>query len=891
MALRGQGSLHAQALTRLLLVGLLVAIAISLVSLNTYYAQRENEFSQKEQSIRQFYEKDLLNVEENWQADADHMKTRLEFSRILEDKDIMRWPKLNAYLNAQAEFTFFSNLVILNSKKQVLFSFGPEAHKIQNSVTLLTSSWYYAEDAQELYRVFNLPIWLGSEGQGTLLLMKTANNAAMKAMAIPEVNLYLYFQDRVQAASNSDNIKSVRPGLRETVTPSGLPLIQVDLPWPGSGKQPTLLVQRELHFSYPLKELLQRPLIAVLIITILIWLGMGRWLTNTVRRIENLNKATDDYGQFGNSELAIEKLKVIGGKSDEIADLSNSMEKLVQAVEDRNFEQKIYLETISMLEEAVLELNGEGVIVRASTGWCTLSRSENAIGKKLYEFIHHEDRGTLEAHFLKLSPDEHAHEALRLRLNVENESEPIWVECNFVCFHDRSGNSIGLRGVLRDITQTYLHEKQVTHMALHDALTGLPNRVLLEDRFNTSIFQSSRSLKKVGICFIDLDHFKDVNDTLGHKVGDQLLQGFTARILGQLRKGDTVARWGGDEFVVLLPGMNLEEDIRHVVKKIIDETRIPLKLETTDLVVTYSMGVAFFPDDGGDMETLFAAADRAMFVAKEQGRNQSCFFCDISTKSVDKKELFIQNRLANAINTQQIEAWFQPIISAETGRCASVEVLARWLDKEQGWVSPAEFIPMAESLGLINELGQQIMLHSLGALQRWHKAGKKISVAINVSKRQLFTPDFAARLKEEVARHGISACFVILEVTESVALQDVENAVDRLEEIKQLDFRIALDDFGTGYSSLSQLHEIKVDELKIDISFVRRLHEPSGLSMTQAIINLARALNMKTVAEGVETEEAANKLRELGVDYLQGYYFAKPMPADEFGLWLAKHNQ
>ncbi|MDP2961120.1 MAG: EAL domain-containing protein [Sulfurimicrobium sp.] len=878
--------MRGQALARLLLVGLFVAIVITMVASNNYYTQREREVAQKRASIQQLYEKELPREEERWQDEAEQIKARIEFSRILEEKNEARWPKFNAFLNAQSEFTRFANLLIVRGEDQIIFSYGPVAHKIQSTPTLFTAAWHYAEEPRELYRVYRLPIWLGEEGQGMLLLLKTVDNAAMSAMAAPETRLYLYFHDQILATSTGDIHETIRPGMKQAYTPNRLQLVQADLDWPGGGVQPTLIVQRELHLAYPLKEFLLRPIAVILIITSLIWLGLGRWLTRTVRRIENLETATNNYAKIGLAVLASEQLQAAGRQPDEITDLANAMDKLMHEIESRNLEQKAYLDTLSMLEEAVLELSCDGVILRASPGWSKLSHCSDAIGKSLYDFIHREDREVLRSQCKILSSGEKHYALLRLRLHVEGSLHAPWLECRFVCFHDEAGKMAGVRGVLRDITQAYLNEKQITHMALHDALTGLPNRVLLEDRIKISLRQASRTQQKVGICFIDLDHFKNVNDTLGHKSGDKLLLAFAERLRRQLREGDTVARWGGDEFVLLLPDMDSEQDIRDVTMKVSEEVQIPLQLEDTDMLVTFSMGVALYPNDGEDIETLFSQADRTMFFAKAQGRNQTCFFRDMTAKGIGKKELYIQNRLATAINTQKVQAWFQPIIAANSGCCIGVEVLARWHDDEQGWISPATFIPMAENLGLIHELGQQVLLGSLAAAKRWRESGMNLTLAINISKRQLFTPYFTERLRDEVAKHQISPEHITLEVTESLALLDVEHAADRLQELKQAGFRIAIDDFGTGYSSLSQLHEMQVDELKIDISFVRRLHEASGLSMAQAIINLAHALNLQTVAEGVETAEAAAKLLELGANHLQGYYFAKPMPVDELDRWL-----
>ncbi|MDP2804574.1 MAG: EAL domain-containing protein, partial [Gallionellaceae bacterium] len=716
-------------------------------------------------------------------------------------------------------------------------------------------------------------------------------------LASPETHLHIYFHDQVLASSHGDpwhdesgrlihsGKDAALPSSNGIVEDGDVSLIQTDVRWPGDGAQPLLLVQRELRMVFPIKEFLLRPLVAGLLINVLIWLFLGRWLTQMVKRIELLKAGTSEYANSGIVSLASERFRAAINKRDEVSDLASAMDTLMHEMEVRNREQRAYLETLSMLEEAVLELSCEGLILHASAGWNKLSYSDNSAGKLFYDFVYPDDRELMQTQCNALSSGAKNYAVLRLRLNAESSMNVPWLECRFVCFHDELGGVAGVRGVLRDITQTYLHEKQITHMALHDALTGLPNRVLLEDRIKISLRQGSRTHQKVGICFIDMDHFKNVNDSLGHTAGDKLLLAFSERLNKQLRVGDTVARWGGDEFVLLLPDMDSEQDIRDVTLKVTEAMRVPLQVEETELAVTFSMGVAIYPDDGEDIESLFSEADRAMFFAKAQGRNQVCFFRDMTTKGIGKKELYIQNRLASAIAANQIQAWFQPVVSAHSGRCEGVEVLARWQDDEHGWISPATFIPMAENLGLINEVGQQILVASLMAAQRWQQAGFNLHLAINVSRRQLFTTSFSERLLDEVKKYQIEPSRLILEITESVAHLDAGHASERLQELKSAGFRLAIDDFGTGYSSLSQLHEMHLDELKVDISFVRRLHEANGLSMTQAIINLARALNLKTVAEGVETQEAAVLLKQLGVDYFQGYYFAKPMPLDEFEAW------
>jgi diguanylate cyclase (GGDEF)-like protein len=881
--------LNGQALARLLLVGLFAAIAVTLASSNNFVNQRNRETTQKRTYAQALFSQAILNAEQHWLEEAELIRVNIELTHALPAPVSVRVGKVDSFLHAQAKFSKFLHALILDDKGRVIYRYDEDG-KLSLTPEQYTSNWYGDKQMQTLYRIYNLPLKQNAQLQGSLILFKLVDDDTIKSITVHETELYMYFDNEVFASSNPKNRAHIKQSLQQSDN-SESTVLRTDLAWPGTGPQPTLIIQSELHAIFPLLEYIARPILVILMIALFIWMGLGRWLTNTVHRLESLETATNEYARFGRASMSASHLKSARGQPDEISDLAQAMEKLMQDVDSRNVEQKAYLDTLSMLEEAVLELSKDGNIMRASKGWNKLSDSEKFIGRKLEEFILYEDRAVLQVHFKSLISGEKNNVILRLRLSNSSDVNTSWVECRFVGAKNEAGEFVSVRGVLRDITQSYLHEKQITHMALHDALTGLPNRVLLEDRVKNALSLAARSMHKVGVCFIDLDHFKNINDTLGHKSGDKLLLAFAARLNRHLRDGDTLARWGGDEFVLLLPEMENAQSVHEVVQKISAAIQKPLQIEDHELVVTFSMGVAMFPEDSEHSETLFSQADRAMFYAKSQGRNQICLYSDMSSKGIGKKELYIQNRLANAITSKQIKAWYQPVINATTGLCAGVEVLVRWYDEEYGWISPATFIPMAENLGLIHDLGQQIMQESLAEAERWQQAGLKLNLSINVSKRQLFTPYFTERLIKEVALHNIPPESIILEITESVATLDVEHAADRLQEIKKFGFRIALDDFGTGYSSLSQLHEMDVDKLKIDISFVRRLHESNGLSMTQAIINLAKALNMETVAEGVESAETAHKLRQMGVNYLQGFYFAKPMPIDEFNIWMAEHGR
>ncbi|MBU1691396.1 MAG: diguanylate cyclase, partial [Gammaproteobacteria bacterium] len=789
-----KGTLHGQAISRLAIVLVISMVGIMLIGLSSYAAFYQREASQKQALIEGYYLDKLPRLESEWQTEAEQIKARIEFSRILEDTADLRWAKLNALLNAQWEFINFSNLLILDGQGKVLFRFGTEAHAL-NNIAALSSGWLYAKDRGEFYQVFQRPLWLGQGGQGSLLLLKSINNAVLKKLEIPETHLHLKF-DSALLASSSALPKGATPFDSSVFYGINPHYVETALSWPGSDKL-QLVIQREIHTSYPLPDFLLRPVMAVVFVAILLWLGLGRWLQSTVLRVESVSAAARRFADSGRLRLAESELEPAQSRKDEIGDLALSLQSLLQIVDTREHEQKAYLGTLALLEEAVLELDCDGRIQRASPGWSTLAHCDDAVGRKLDEFIHVDDLEALHIQCDSLIRGMKSHMGMRLRLGeIDGLMHNSWLECRFVSYWDESGKVAGLRGVLRDVTQTYLQEKQISHMALHDALTELPNRVLLEDRFKVALRLASRTVHKVGVCFIDLDHFKNINDTLGHKVGDRLLQAFSVVLNTQLRAGDTLARWGGDEFVLLLPDMQSEDSVRETIKKVREVMQSPLNVDGADLSVTFSMGVAIYPDDGEEVETLFSEADRAMFYAKSQGRNQVCFFRDMTSQGIGKKELYIQNRLVNAVSSQRIQAWYQPIIEASTGACSGVEVLARWHDDELGWIGPATFIPIAESIGVIRELGQQVWLASLTAAESWQRQGLALSIAVNVSKRELFKPYFTEQLLEEVSKHQLSPGNIILEVTESIALLDVEHAAERLQELKEAGFRIAIDDFG-----------------------------------------------------------------------------------------------
>lgn len=877
-----RNSLRRQAFGRIALIMVICMCGIASLGLNSFFTMRSSQMEEIQTALEKYYRELIPRTESQWQTEAARTRSRIEMTRVLEEKSAS-WDRLSAMLNAQWEFISFSNLIILHPSGEILYRYGTEAYEIERDQLTNIADWYLSRDKTHFYRVYSLPIWLGQQGRGEIRLFKNIDSATLGLLAVPNTQLRLQFQDAPIVASETPEDWAQLDANTSLLRDFDTQTLRFDLPWPStSSPAPKIWVVQRFTSNYPLLEFIRRPIGAILFISLLLVIGLGRWLNRTVSRVEALEQATDSFSATGSSSAAQANLMNATIRNDEVGDLALTLGAMMRDIEHRTEEQKAYLETIALLEEAVLEFDGDGRILHASPGWHALTHGTRGLRATLFEFIHPDDADTVRSQFDAFIQGEKEQATLRMRLIAPTADKNIWVEARFVHHRSKLDGSTTIRGILRDITQVYLHEKQITHMALHDVLTGLPNRVLLEDRVKIALRLARRHNHKVGICFIDLDHFKHVNDTLGHKLGDKLLIEFAKSLERHLRSGDTLARWGGDEFVLLLPEMDSEEAVIQVTNKIREIAQIPLQVDDTTLSVTFSMGVAMFPDDGTDVDTLLAQADRTMFYAKSQGRNQISLFRDIANKGSEREQLYIQNKLAAAIREGQIQAWFQPIVDAQKRRLVGAEVLARWFDADLGWVSPTTFIPMAENMGMICELGKIVWDTTLEAARDWSRQAQPLSLAVNISMRQLFTAGFTDSIIADMGTYSLPPANITLEVTESLASSDVEHAVNRLRELKQAGFHIAIDDFGTGYSSLSQLHDLQVDKLKIDISFVRRINEPSGRSVIQAIIELARALELSTVAEGVEDESTAEQLRNMGATYLQGYHFGKPMPRSDF---------
>ena len=441
-----------------------------------------------------------------------------------------------------------------------------------------------------------------------------------------------------------------------------------------------------------------------------------------------------------------------------------------------------------------------------------------------------------------------------------------------------------------DVTEHKRAEENIRRLANYDPLTSLPNRTLFGDRVSQAIRQADRTKEPLALMFLDLDRFKHINDTLGHDYGDKLLIEVGRRLGQAVRLQDTVSRLGGDEFVLLLPNTPAGGAMV-VAEKLIASICEPCTIGNHELSVTPSIGIAMFPGDGREFESLSKSADVAMYRAKREGRNTYRFFTQ-EMQERSARQIQLEAMLRHAIKRDELALHYQPQIDIATGECVGVEALLRWKNPELGSISPAEFIPMAEETGLILPIGEWVLRTATRQMRSWIDAGSPVKrVAVNLSAVQLRQKELPGVIEQCLTEASLPAEHLELELTESAAFSHPELAYAMLAQLRTRGFKLSIDDFGTGYSSLSYLRRIQIDKLKIDQSFVRDLgKDPEDETLVNAIISMARSLRLKTIAEGVETREQLDYLREQGCDEVQGYFYSKPLPAAELDLWLSERS-
>ena len=466
-------------------------------------------------------------------------------------------------------------------------------------------------------------------------------------------------------------------------------------------------------------------------------------------------------------------------------------------------------------------------------------------------------------------------------------THPVWMSISSI--NDDEGKLLNYISVFSDISSLKESQEHIQYLAHHDPLTDLPNRLLCNARLDQSIHYASRNQTKLAILFLDLDNFKQINDSLGHPTGDKVLQQVAKRLLTLVRQADTVARIAGDEFLVILQDIRSVDNCAQIADKIIRAFDEPLLVGEQPLHITISMGISMLPDDGEDSTTLVKNADAAMFRSKDKGKNNYSFYTAELTESATER-LELENELRVAVKENQFEVYYQPQYDLASGQLSGAEALVRWIHPDKGIISPLKFIPIAESTGMIIDIGRWVLNEACRQASIWQNSGYHFPrIGVNVAGQQVQRANLLDESRQALAASGLAAQSLELEVTETFIMQQASEAINTLKELKELGLSLAIDDFGTGYSSLSYLKLLPIDKVKIDRSFVRDIPQDSNdEAIARAILAMAKSLQLKVIAEGVESEEQLNFLHQEECDEVQGFYYSPPLPAADFEELLKK---
>ncbi len=516
------------------------------------------------------------------------------------------------------------------------------------------------------------------------------------------------------------------------------------------------------------------------------------------------------------------------------------------------------------------------------------------IGKHYSHLVYQRDLEAARYIFNERRVGERASCNVEIRLKYKDESSQhlfdsrtLPVELSSVGMYTSENNSrkksyTGTYGVARDITERKIAEETINFQAHHDLLTNLPNRALLRDRLGLAISQAKREQEMLAVMFLDLDRFKNINDSLGHVIGDELLQQVSTRLKSCIREGDTLARFGGDEFTLLLPKIgNGKEDISKIAQKINEVLKGPFIINGNELYVSASIGISIFPRDGKDMDTLIKHADIAMYHVKDTGKNNFKFYStDMTTPYF--QNLSLETGIHKALENNEFQLVYQPQINIKSGEIVGVEALLRWHNPVHGLITPAEFIPFAEETGMIVEVGHWVLSNACAELKKWRDAGlPEIRMSINMSARQLADKNVIKYVSNVLRDYGIPGHCLEIEITENTIMSDMDSIIHKLKNISKRGVYVAIDDFGTGYSSLSYLHKLPIHTLKIDRTFIKEVNmKHTGKSIINTIAAMGKGLNLNVIAEGVETQQQLDYLQEIDCNEAQGFLFCKPLPGD-----------
>jgi diguanylate cyclase (GGDEF)-like protein/PAS domain S-box-containing protein len=590
---------------------------------------------------------------------------------------------------------------------------------------------------------------------------------------------------------------------------------------------------------------------------------------------------------IGNGDLSA-RAKASGPK--EVRELADVLNTTVASIQQRDADLRVsesyWRSLIQNAEDVVAVLDVAGVIRYASPAIQRILGYVPAdlVGQSTGELLHADDRGAAGEWLALVRTNANHEELLECRMK-HVDGHWVHVEARAKLVHDDSGSFIVVNA--RDVSERWHDQEAMMHMAYHDALTGLPNRLLFADRLDVALAQARRNADKVCLISIDLDRFKIINDTLGHSTGDELLHGAAGRLEKLVREGNTVARIGGDEFIILLPACESAEDGVSVAQRLVEAFRLPFTLQAGSYHSTASAGLSVFPDDGGDAESLLRAADIAMYAAKDAGRDTFRRF----TPAMNDKGagwLILEVELRRAIEGAELRVFYQPQIDVRSNQIVGVEALVRWQHPTRGLIAPMEFIPLAEEIGLIVPLGDFVLRQACRDAVQWQRDGlPEVRIAVNISHGQISEHNFVSTVGQIVAESGLRPSLLELEITETAALRNIERTRVVAIGLAELGVRLSIDDFGAGSTSLRYLQDFPITTLKIDRSFITGVnHNPSNSAIVTSVIALGHQLNLNVIAEGVETQEDLDFLKSRDCDEYQGFFCSRPVPIDELKLLL-----
>ncbi|MCL5800961.1 MAG: EAL domain-containing protein [Gammaproteobacteria bacterium] len=562
--------------------------------------------------------------------------------------------------------------------------------------------------------------------------------------------------------------------------------------------------------------------------------------------------------------------------------LSQQNASLRAEIADRIRAEQALREIAIALENAVegiARLDAEGRYSTVNKAYADMIgyAPEDLIGAEWSITVHPDDLGLAKAAYQRMRASGKSEVEVR---DLRKDGSVFYKHIVMVGAYDEQNKLIGHYCFMHDITQRKQAEARLEHLALYDPLTGLPNRKLLDDRLRQVLSEADREGHMVALLFIDLDHFKHINDSFGHGMGDKLLKAVADQLSAGLRAGDTIARLGGDEFAVVLPNIRHVDEVAGIVRKIQALLDAPFTVDGRELHVSASIGITMYPLDEGDVEGLIRNADTAMYHAKESGRNTfRLYTAELHARAT--RRLALESGLRHALNREEFVLHYQPQVDLRTGRLVGMEALLRWRHPEEGLIPPMEFIPVAEETGLIVPIGEWVLKTVCTQIRVWEKhVFPPLRVAVNISVQQVKHRVLLETVRRALAEAGVEPQYLDLELTESILMG--AQTTTCIEALDEMGVNFSLDDFGTGYSSLAYLKRFPIDHLKIDRSFVRDIAtDPDDAAIVKAVIAMARALGMKVIAEGVETREQLELLSGEGCDMIQGYYCSKPLPADE----------